>query len=314
MNNIEDSETSFAQMLFDRGYISGPKVCSSGNTKFSIQNDKYSKISKCVFRCKNQKCKFRHSIRINSFYALFPKTKLRLVSEIINNFLEGKNASKCYDNLKYELKVSISLVTVQTIYAEIRNVITKYLNISYQSEPFAEKNEHKICSIDESLFVTDQTNNQIWVIGAIDNLTKDFRIDIAFRRNQNVLKTFITQYIEEDNKLITDGWSGYSFIDEMIGYQRELHIHGSSDFRYGVNSTSHIESLWSQLKATIKNIYYIIPHQNFIYYLREAEWRIKNKAKTIEEKISEFFKCWSVINEMEDYVFMNNEYLNQLDA
>ena len=257
---------------------------------------------------------YRHSIRINSFYALFPKTKLRLVSEIIKKYLEWKNASKCYDNLKNELKVSISLVTVQTIYAEIRNVITKYLNISYQSEPFAEKNEHKICSIDESLFITDQTNNQIWVIGAIYNLTKDFRIDIAFRRNQNVLKTFITQYIDEGNKLITDGWSGYSFIDEMVGYQREIHIHGSSDFGYSVNSTSHIESLWSQLKAIIKNIYCIILHQNFIYYLREAEWRIKNKAKTIEEKISEFFKCWSVINEMEDYVFMNNEYLNQLDA
>ena len=70
---------------------------------------------------------------------------------------------------------------------------------------------------------------------------------------------------------------GYSFIDSMEGYTREVHIHSTHDFCFGINSTSHIENLWSQLKATIKNIYYIIPHINLFGYLRETEWKDKNK-------------------------------------
>lgn len=119
------------------------------------------------------------------------------------------------------------------------------------------KDKNRVFSIGEILFLTDKNGNQVWVVGAVDNITKDFRVDIAFRRNEVVLKTFITNYIEKGNKLITDGWNGYSFIDEMNGYSREVHIHGASDFGFGINSTSHIESIQSQLKATIKQIYYI---------------------------------------------------------
>ena len=161
-----------------------------------------------------------------------------------------------------------------------------------------EKDKNRVFSIGESLFLTDKNDNQVWVIGAVDNITKDFRVDMAFKRNEAVLKTFITNYIEKGNKLITDGWNGYLFIDEMNGYSREVHIHGASDFGLGINSTSHIESICSQLKATIKQIYYIIPHENFILYLREAEWRIKNKTKNLVEKIDEFFACWNLISEM----------------
>ncbi len=115
-----------------------------------------------------------------------------------------------------------------------------------------EKDKNRVFSLDESLFLTDKNGNQVWVIGAVDNITKDFRVDMAFKRNEVVLKTFITNYIEKGNKLITDGWNGHSFIDEMNGYSREVHIHGASDFGFGINSTFHIESIWSQLKATIK--------------------------------------------------------------
>ena len=312
MNNIEESELNFAVKLYDRGYISGPKICCCGNNTFSIQYDSHSKISKCIFRCKNNKCKYRYSIRSNSFYALFPKMKLYVISEIIKKFLEGVNASKCYDYLKNEINASISLVTIKNVYTEIRKVISKYYNILYQSEPLGEKDKQRVFAIDESLFVTDGNNNQIWVIGAVDNITKDFRIDIAFKRNEEVLKTFIVFHIQKGNKLITDGWAGYSFIDEQQGYTREVHIHGASDFGFGVNSTSHIESIWSQLKSVIKNIYYIIPHQNFLLYLREAEWRIKNKSKSLGEKIKEFFDCWSVVYDIPDSDYISDNYLNEI--
>ena len=74
----------------------------------------------------------------------------------------------------------------------------------------------------------------------------------------------------------------------MLGYIRDMHIHGGWDFGLGLNSASH--SIWNQLKANIKNVYYIIPFKNFGLFLREAEWRIKNKNKKIKKKISEFFE------------------------
>ena len=77
MNNFEETELEFAKKLYKRGYITGLKVCLCGNKSFSIKYDKYSKTSNCIFRCKNTKCKCRHSIRANSFYSLFPKMKLR---------------------------------------------------------------------------------------------------------------------------------------------------------------------------------------------------------------------------------------------
>ena len=76
-----------------------------------------------------------------------------------------------------------------------------------------------------------------------------------------------------------------------------------------MTSTSHIESIWSQLKSILKNIYYIIPHQNFILYLREAEWRVKNKNKTLDEKIASFFAAWELVYNMKPENFENDLYL-----
>ena len=42
--------------------------------------------------------------------------KLRLISEIIKSFIEGLNATKCYDKLKKEIKVGVSLVAVKNVY------------------------------------------------------------------------------------------------------------------------------------------------------------------------------------------------------
>ena len=253
-----------------------------------------------------------YSIRVNSFYSLFPKMKLRLISEIIKCFIEGLNASKCYDKLKNLINAEVSSVGVKNVYSAIRNIITKYYNILYQSELLGDKDKNGVYSIDESLFVTDANNNQIWAIGAVDNISKDFRVDIAFKRDESILKKFIITHIESGNKIITDGWAGYSFIDQLQGYTREVHIHGAADFGYGINSTSHIESIWSQLKAVIKSIYYIIPHQNFLFYLRDAEWRIKNKTKNLEEKIKEFFACWTLTYNMDPSDFISDNYLNEL--
>lgn len=52
------------------------------------------------------------------------------------------------------------------------------------------------------------------------------------------------------------------------------------------NSTSHIEQLWQHLKQLIKEIYNIIPKNNFASFLREVEWR-RNYSKFESNKFAE---------------------------
>ena len=87
---------------------------------------------------------------------MFPKIKFWLISEIIKSFLNELNAKDCYNKLKNDYNQSISLISVQKIYTEIRKVFLKYYNILYQSEILGEKDYNGKYSIDESLFSTDE--------------------------------------------------------------------------------------------------------------------------------------------------------------
>ena len=59
--------------------------------------------------------------------------------------------------------------------------------------------------MDESLFCSDGNQIQIWVLGIIDNITKQYRLDISYHRNATILKTFITKYVERGNTIICGG-------------------------------------------------------------------------------------------------------------
>ena len=50
------------------------------------------------------------------------------------------------------------------------------MQIVYQSEEFAKINNWNYYSVDESLFAHDLNQAQIWVLGIIDNTSKQFRI------------------------------------------------------------------------------------------------------------------------------------------
>ena len=64
----EDSELKCAEFLYKKRFILGPKSCIYGNTNFIIQYDKNVKTSKYIFKCLNQKCHNKISIRTNSFF------------------------------------------------------------------------------------------------------------------------------------------------------------------------------------------------------------------------------------------------------
>ena len=98
------------------------------------------------------------------------------------------NAKTCCEKLKKDFNQTVSIILVEKVYTEIRNVLKKFLSIKYQSEILGERNSNKHFSVDESLFCSDGNQNQIWVLGIIDNITKKYRLDIAFQKNESILK------------------------------------------------------------------------------------------------------------------------------
>ena len=101
------------------------------------------------------------------------------------------------------------------------------------------------------------------------------------------MKRLIERLVPKGNRIVTDNAACYNFLNRFdSGYNHSIHTHGHGDFGEGLDSSSHIEQLWQYLKQLIKEVYKIIPMNNFVLFLREAEWR-RNYSKFDSNKISE---------------------------
>jgi len=176
----------------------------------------------------------------------------------------------------------------------LRNIIYKYQLIVYKSETLGTKNENSYFAIDESLF-GHRDGKPIWIIDAINTQAKAFRLEGVNERNAVIIKNFINKYIETSNNIFTEGWSGYNFLNNNINYNHITHIHGGRDFGFGIQSTSHIESLWSILKSNIKSCYHVIPNKNIIKFIMEAEFKYNLRGKNNGDKIQSIFDAFKLI-------------------
>ena len=98
-------------------------------------------------------------------------------------------------------------------------------------------NKRKICCR-QSIF-THINGAQVWVIGAIEATTKNFHIDNIKERNATKIEKFIKIHVPINSSIITDGWSGYSWLDRPnSNYVYIVHSYATGDFGYGDESTS----------------------------------------------------------------------------
>ena len=166
------------------------------------------------------------------------------------------------------------MVNITKILLWLRNALAHYIKDIYRFHKLGKKVGGSCISIDESYFI-DDNGKKIWIIGTKNNITSKLRLDVYYSRNENDCKIFILNHIKPKNIIITDGWSSYQFLDDPnFENEHEVHVHGPSiNFGFGSHSTSHIEGIWGTIKEYIKKIYNYIPCKNFIFYLREAEFR-----------------------------------------
>ena len=134
-------------------------------------------------------------------------------------------------------------------------------------------------------------------------------MEAVFERNSNIIEKFITKYIEPRNNIITDGWSAYNIFNNNPNYNRIPHNQGGGDFGYGIQYTSHIESLWSQLKGKIKSSYHAIPNKHIIHFVKESEYKYKLRSKTKTEKITHLFEAFQLIRDVSDIDFSQSDFL-----
>ena len=114
---------------------------------------------------------------------------------------------------------------------------------------------------------------------------------------------------------MTDGWSGHDWINARnSGYRHYEHIHSHNDFGRGLESTSHIEGVWAQLKSEIKSTYKMIPSFNLLFFIKEAEWKIETRNLTFNEKLDDFFSMFNLVNLVgDDNIMIDEHFLSNED-
>lgn len=126
--------------------------------------------------------------------------------------------------------------------------MSNYIKETYYGK-LALDNTHEKIAIDESVFCHIDGTQKIWVIGLINIHTYEFRLETVIERNSEIIKF----HVGTDNNIITDGWSAYDWLNNS-DYHHIVHILGHHDFGFGNETTSHIESVWSDLKRIIIKI------------------------------------------------------------
>ena len=99
----------------------------------------------------------------------------------------------------------------------------KYRNHRIGRDPYTEK----IMIVDETLFLHNGHGNQIGAIGAKETSANKLRIDVMKTRNSHNLEIFVNNHVEAGTTILTDGWSGYSFLDsDNSVWPNDIYNHG----------------------------------------------------------------------------------------
>ena len=101
-----------------------------------------------------------------------------------------------------------------------------------------------------------------------------------------------------------------------IGYTRYEHNYGRGDLGNGEESTSSSETIWSVLKGGIIDTYKAIQNKDFMFFLKEQEFKYKNRKLNYDEIINEFFEFYNLvklvsvdnIDDSHDSFLSNNYY------
>lgn len=144
-----------------------------------------------------------------------------------------KNGKEIGKNLVNRYHIKPIFKTILKNLEKIRQVIDEYLKYKYKlvqigGDPF----EDITVALDETL-ITHCGGEQVWLIGAINTINKNIRLDILPSRDVNILKIFVKNHIIPDTNITKEGWVGYTFLhDDDSVWTHKSHNHGHGGFWY----------------------------------------------------------------------------------
>ena len=79
------------------------------------------------------------------------------------------------------------------------------------------------------------------------------------------------------------------------------------------NIAPAILNTWNHIKQEIRQIYGSIPNQNFVYFLREAEFRLNISKLTNEDKLKIFRNILKNVYNLNNYDFYDLDEISSFD-
>lgn len=254
VDEITKSNERTVEWLQKIGGISNFKLCPCCSWEMHTSKEK-TKNDGIQWLCVNKKCRKRLSIRNGTMLMKHDNIPLIILSRLIFiHFAQGTNARSAHIILREQLGDSfeISYETVKKIYSDIRTeILNHYL---YVSESKKLGGEGSKVEIDESIFshLTFKTSKKIkktpiYVLGMIDTNTNEIRVIVVPNREKFTLEGEILKNVKPKTKIVAYGFDGYNSLP-IIGYSHEVLNKKLEGLGKGEKVTSHIESVWSQLK------------------------------------------------------------------
>ena len=69
-----------------------------------------------------------------------------------------------------------------------------------------------------------------------------------------------------------------------------------------------------QIKGIIKSSYYSIPQKFIMYFIHEAEYKIKIKNKSDSDKLKYFFECFKFLSDVKDVDLEKSNFFTDADS
>ena len=184
------------QIYIQKRYIAPPEMCPCGNTKIYLNKFNRNKIHPYCFRCTKKECRKIFPLLKSSFFDEFSSKPLAVLIDIFRCFMDYKfNIQEAMNFLRKTKHQEISEKFIRNFYNKMRKYIYLYYILEYATENMRTEIANKFYSSDESLFSHYIKRNSLFLLGIIDNSTKNFRLNLAKDRDSRTIETFILKAI-----------------------------------------------------------------------------------------------------------------------
>lgn len=234
-------------MMQGRGLLANSMQCICG--RWMNMQSRNERTDNACWRCPVKNCKRRVSVRRGSY---FEKSRLplgQLWMIIVCNFRFPKMLGIYIADI---LDISEQAVVDWGRY--IRETISHY----YLENPLRLGGANAV-QIDESLFGGRRKYNlgnhfkhiKSWVFGMVEENTGRCVLWAVRRRNRETLTNIIVDHVHSGSTIKSDQWGAYSQLSQ-IGFEHLTVNHSINFVSADGTHTQLIESVWSQVKGTLK--------------------------------------------------------------